>query len=165
MRTERRGFYRHFLSLPDSWRELLCPKDRGIDIAPLIACLDWAVSHFLATELTRSAEVQQAPHEALHTFSFESFEACGRLHPLADFPTQIEIGMRVPEMNDYAIRFELALFSADAPPCEVDKPIASGSVVKTLLPATTTFPATRSKPLRIPPTLRLSLARLLVEQR
>jgi acyl-CoA thioester hydrolase len=138
-----RGEYSHFLALPTRWMD----NDiyGHVNNALYYAFFDTAINEYLIGEggLDINAGAEMA-------FAAES--QCQYLRPLA-FPEVIDVGLRVGQLGNSSVRYELAIFKQGE-----DFAAANGYFVHVFVDRVT------QRPVPMPPQIRAALERLLVQR-
>ncbi len=141
-RTERRGDYRHFLAIPTRWMD----NDvyGHVNNVVYYSYFDTVINEYLIRE--GGLDIHQG---SVVGYAVES--TC-RFHRSFAFPERIDAGLRVGELGNSSVRYEIALFRQGE-----DKPAATGHFVHVFVDRPS------AKPTAIPERIRSSLERLLAE--
>ncbi|HUW38520.1 MAG TPA: thioesterase family protein [Rhodocyclaceae bacterium] len=139
-RTERRGDYRHFLAIATRWLD----NDvyGHVNNVVYYSYFDTVINEYLIR-----AGGLDIHHGSVVGYAVES--AC-RFHRSFSFPDLIDAGLRVGELGNSSVRYEIALFRQDE-----DKAAATGHFVHVFVDRQT------DKPTAIPPSIRACLERVL----
>lgn len=139
-RTERRGDYRHFLAIPTRWQD----NDiyGHVNNVVYYAYFDTVINEYLIR-----AGGLDIHHGTVVGYAVES--SC-RFHRSFSFPDAIDAGLRVGQLGNSSVRYEIALFRKDE-----DKPAATGHFVHVFVDRQS------DKPTAIPPVIRACLERVL----
>ncbi len=139
-RTERRGDYRHFLAIPTRWQD----NDiyGHVNNVVYYAYFDTVINEYLIR-----AGGLDIHHGTVVGYAVES--AC-RFHRSFSFPDAIDAGLRVGQLGNSSVCYEIALFRKDE-----DKPAATGHFVHVFVDRLS------DKPTAIPPAIRACLERVL----
>lgn len=135
--AQRRGNYARFF---------ICESTvMAASMAGCMACFERIVDAYLAADCAVSsdaADASRAASDAPRGLRAQSFEACCRFQRAFEFDERMEIGLRLAELGEYSVQFELALFPADtggdasAAGASRDvrrKALATGSVVRVFI--------------------------------
>ncbi|HUY04154.1 MAG TPA: thioesterase family protein [Rhodocyclaceae bacterium] len=139
-RTERRGDYRHFLSIATRWQD----NDiyGHVNNVVYYAYFDTVINEYLIR--AGGLDIQRG---SVVGYAVES--AC-RFHRSFSFPDSIDAGLRVAQLGNSSVRYEIALFRQGE-----DKPAATGHFVHVFVDRQS------DKPTPIPPAIRACLERVL----
>ena len=141
-RTERRCEYVRFLPMS------LCPTDNDahgrLSSAACCAVFANVIDDFLKSEGLLDMFDRHSGGLSAHTF-----EVACRFHRASGFPDNIDAGLRIGQLGNCSVRYEIGLFRADE-----EKPVATGHVVQVFVARENDKPAT------IPAEIRARLARL-----
>lgn len=138
-----RAEYPHFLALPTRWMD----NDiyGHVNNALYYAFFDTAINEYLIAE--GGLDINAG---AMMAFAAES--QCQYLRPLA-FPEVIDVGLRVGQLGNSSVRYELALFQRDE-----DFAAAAGYFVHVFVDRAT------QRPVPIPTQIRAALERLMLHK-
>ena len=138
-RTERRGEYRHFLSIPTRWMD----NDMYGHVNNVVyySYFDTIINEYLIREGGLDIHEGRVVGYAV--------ESTCRFHRPFSFPDSIDAGLRVGELGTSSVRYEIALFRQGE-----DKPAATGHFVHVFVDRVS------DKPAPIPDRIRSSLERL-----
>lgn len=138
-RTERRGEYRHFLSIPTRWMD----NDvyGHVNNVVYYSYFDTVINEYLIRE--GGLDIHEGPVVGY------AVESTCRFHRSFSFPDSIDAGLRVGELGNSSVRYEIALFRQGE-----DKPAATGHFVHVFVDRAS------AKPTAIPDRIRSSLERL-----
>ncbi|OIQ95944.1 thioesterase superfamily protein [mine drainage metagenome] len=139
-RTERRGDYRHFLSIATRWQD----NDvyGHVNNVVYYAYFDTVINEYLI----------RAGGLDIHNGTVVGYavESACRFHRSFSFPDSIDAGLRVGQLGNSSVRYEIALFRQGE-----DKPAATGHFVHVFVDRQS------DKPAPIPPAIRACLERVL----
>jgi acyl-CoA thioester hydrolase len=139
--AERRGDYRHFVSIPTRWKDV--DVYAHVNNVEYYSYFDTVLSGYLVTE--GGLDPRRSPVVGVCA------ESGCRFHGSFEFPETIEAGLRVGELRTRAARYEIGLFRTGR-----EEPAATGHFVHVFVQRET------MTPVAIPPPLRSALERLLV---
>ncbi len=141
-RTERRGEYRHFLTIPTRWMD----NDvyGHVNNVVYYSYFDTVINEYLIREGGLDIHEGRVVGYAV--------ESTCHFHRSFSFPESITAGLRVGELGNSSVRYEIALFRQDE-----DKPAATGHFVHVFVDRVS------AKPTTIPERIRLCLERLRAE--
>ena len=141
MTSERRSGYRYFVSIPTRWKDV--DVYGHVNNVEYYSFFDSALSGYLVTE--GGLDPRISPVIGVCAESACSF------HDALGFPETIDAGVRVGELRNRAVRYEIGLFKSGS-----DVPAATGHFVHVFVDRAT------MKPVPIPPLLRSALERLVL---
>ena len=138
-RTERRSEYRHFLSIATRWMD----NDLYGHVNNVVyySYFDTVINEYLIREGGLDIHEGRVVGYAV--------ESTCRFHRSFSFPDSIDAGLRVGELGNSSVRYEIALFRQGE-----DKPAASGHFVHVFVDRVS------AKPTPIPESIRKALERL-----
>lgn len=138
-RTERRGDYRHFLSIATRWQD----NDiyGHVNNVVYYAYFDTVINEYLIRE--GGLDIHRGPVVGY------AVESTCRFHRSFSFPDTIDAGLRVGQIGNSSVRYEIALFREGE-----DKPAATGHFVHVFVDRES------DKPAAIPSSIRTCLERV-----
>lgn len=138
-RRVSRGAFAYFLTLQTHWSDN--DAYRHLNNARYHACFDTTIMHFLAVEC--GLDVHAGP---VVPYTVENL--C-RFYRQVSFPDTVECGLRVGQIGNSSVRYELGLFTN-----KVEEVAATGYFIDVFISRKT------QRPVRIPAALRIDLERL-----
>ncbi len=140
-RQDRRADYRYFLAIPTRWMD----NDiyGHVNNVTYYSYFDTVVNEHLIR--AGGLDIQRAP-----AIGVVAENAC-RFHRPLSFPDTIDAGLRVVQIGNSSITYEIGLFSADD-----ELPAATGRFVHVWVSRAT------QRPVRVPDRIRAALAPLVV---